>query len=119
MKPNGSGRIYMDSSTIEYGKECSDCLRWFVPLFTNDPCPHCLKRGRPQYPNRLRYLSVKNNVSLREISRRTRLEWRTVSLVAQGKRAPHIATKRKLLRALGIPVRKNELLYAFPHPRQR
>jgi len=119
MRPNSSNRIYMDSSTIEHGKECVDCLRWFVSIYVDDECPHCLKHGCPQYPNRVRYLAVKNGMSLREVSRKAKLNWRTIRLVSQGKRAPHILTKKKVLKVLGLPVRKSELNYVFPTARQR
>lgn len=119
MKPHDSGRIYMDLSTIEHGDECSDCLRWFVPVFRNDKCPHCLKFGLPSYPNRVRKLAVEAGISLRELSRKAGLEWRTVRLISQGKRAPHSGTKKKILRALGVSVRKSEMVYVFPHERRR
>jgi len=118
MKPSSSGgRIYMDSDTIEYGKECLDCLRWFVPVRSYDECPHCVQHGCPPNPNRVRYLAVKNDLSLREVGRRAGLNWRTVRLISQGKIIPRKSTERKLLRALGIPVRKTEVIYVFPHSR--
>jgi hypothetical protein len=114
-----SKRIYMDSSTIEFGRECPRCLRWFVPVFDDDPCSHCIEHGCPPYPNRVRYFSVKNDVSLREISRKTKLEWRTVRMISQGRRAPHLSSKRKILRALGMSSKKSELNYVFPHSRRK
>ena len=107
----------MDRSTIEHGKECVDCLRWFVPIRVTDACPHCLKHGCPPNPNRVRYLAVKNGISLREISRKARLNWRTVRLISQGKIAPRKSTEQKILRAIGIPVRKTEMNYVFPYSR--
>lgn len=119
MKSLGSGRIYMDASTIEHGNECSDCLRWFVPVFKEDGCPHCKNYGTPLYPNRVRFFAVKNGYTLREISRKAGLEWRTVKLIAQGKRAPHTSTKKKILRALGETTKKSQMTFVFPHERRR
>jgi DNA-binding XRE family transcriptional regulator len=117
---NRSRRIYMDRATIEHGIECSDCLRWHVPVFTkNDPCPHCKRQGVPPYPNRVRYLTVKNGYSLRMLAREANLEWRTVRLISQGRRAPHLRTKRKILKALGVSTKKTEMRYVFPHDRRR
>jgi len=110
----GTIRIYMDKSTIEFGRECLDCLRWFVPLNAVDKCPHCFKYGRPSNPNRVRYLAVKNGISLREISRKADVSWRTMRLVAQGKISPRKTTVRKILKAMGVPLRKAEVLYVFP-----
>ncbi len=119
MKSNDSNKIYMDTYTIEQGLECSDCLRWFVPVFAkSDPCPHCTKQGIPEYPNRIRYLTVKNGYSLREIARIAELEWRTVRLISQGKRAPHSSTKKKLLKALGESFNKLNMQYVFPNSRR-
>ena len=119
MALNGSSRIYMDLSTIEHGLECSDCLRWYVPVFGNDdPCPHCKKQGVPAYPNRVRYLAVKQGYSLRELAREADLEWRTVRLISQGRRAPHIGTKKKILKALGSSIKKSDMQYVFPHDRR-
>jgi hypothetical protein len=114
-----SNRIYMDRLTIEYGLECVDCLRWFIPIFgTDDPCPHCKKQGIPLYPNRVRYLAIKNGCSLREVARQADLEWRTVRLISQGLRAPHIGTKKKIMKALGSSRRKDDMQYVFPHCRR-
>lgn len=119
MALNGSSRIYMDRSTIEHGLECSDCLRWYVPVFSKaDPCPHCKQQGVPPYPNRVRYLAVKQGYSLRELAREADLEWRTVRLISQGRRAPHIGTKKKILKALGSSIKKSDLQYVFPHDRR-
>jgi lambda repressor-like predicted transcriptional regulator len=114
-----TGRIYMDRLTIEHGQECSDCLRWFMPVFKDDHCPHCHNYGQPQYPNRIRYLTLKKGYTLRELSRRSGLAWRTVRLIYQGHRAPHIGTKKKLLRALGVSTKRSELNYVFPHERRQ
>lgn len=112
-------KIYMNLSTIEHGLECADCLRWFVPIRSKEPCPHCKNFGLPLYPNRVRYLAVMKGYSLRELGRKAKLEWRTMRLLSQGRRAPHIGTKKKLLKALGMSVKKNEIQYVFPHDRRR
>lgn len=118
MRPN-SAKIHMDFYTVEYGKECNDCLRWYVPLSEFDePCPHCKRFGQPKYPNRVRYLAVKQGMSLRGLCKKAKLQWRTVRLVSQGKIAPHLSTKKKILKALGRSIRDNELSYVFPHPRR-
>jgi len=115
----GSRRIHMDISTVEYGKECFDCLRWYVPVFSkSDPCPHCKRLGRPPYPNRVRLMAVKANISLREISRKSGLEWRTVKLISQGERAPHIGTRKKILKTLGMSTKKSNMDYVFPNKRK-
>jgi hypothetical protein len=107
----------MDCSTIEHGRECADCLRWSIPVLEDDDCPHCLRLGRPGNPNRLRYLAVKNGMSLREVGRRAHLNWRTVRRISQGEVVPRKSTERKLLKAMGIPLRKSEVMYMFPHSR--
>lgn len=112
-------QIHMTEDTVKYGVECNICLRWYVPVESGDPCYYCKKYGEPKYPNRVRYAAIQSGMSLRELSRKSKLNWRTVRLVSQGKRAPHMSTKRKMLRALGIPLKKNELAYIFPHPRSR
>ena len=114
-----SNKIYMDSFTIEYGIECIDCLRWFIPIFEkNEPCPHCKKQGIPMYPNRVRYFAIKNGCSLREIARQADLEWRTVRLISQGQRAPHLGTKVKIMKALGESRKKSDMQYVFPNSRR-
>lgn len=111
-----SNRIYMDKHTITHGKECFDCLRWFVPVFnSSDPCPHCKRLGKPPHPNRLRYLAIKADISLREISRITGLSWRTVRTTSQGESSPNVATKKKLSKALGMSIRKEDIAYIFPY----
>ncbi len=119
MQANNSHKIYMDRVTLQHGLECSDCLRWFIPVFNSqDPCPHCHKQGVPLYPNRVRYLAVKQDISLREVARTANIEWRTMRLISQGKRAPHKGTKQKIMRALGKSVKRSEMQYVFPHDRR-
>lgn len=114
---SNTGRIYMDLSTVEHGKECPVCLRWFVPIRPEDECVHCLQHGCPEFPNRLRYVALTKGVTLREISRKSRLCWRTVRLISQGKVSPHRNTEHRILRALDVPIRKKEIAYIFPHSR--
>jgi len=114
-----SNKIYIDRYTIEAGKECSDCLRWFVPIFKNsDPCPHCERLGVPNYPNRIRYLAIKAGISLRDIARISKISWRTIRLASQGERDPHLTTKREIAKALGMSIRKTDIAYIFPHGRK-
>ena len=110
----GNTCIYMSKDTIEYGRECVDCLRWFIPVVGIDKCPHCVKHGRPINPNRVRYLAVKNGMSLREVGRKADITWRTMRLISQGKISPRKATVRKILKAMGIPLKKNDVLFVFP-----
>ena len=107
----------MDASTIEFGRECPDCLRWSVPIREDDKCPHCINHGCPENPNRVRYLAVKDGMTLREVGRKAKLTWRTIRLVSQGKIFPRKETEKKILKALNIPTYKKNIRYVFPNSR--
>lgn len=112
--------LYVDRSTIEFGEECPTCLRWFVFVFPDDPCPHCENRGIPRYPNRVRYCAILAGISLREVGRRSGLAWSGLMEISNGRRAPHESTKRRVLEALGLdPSSAIDCKRVFPTPRKR
>jgi len=92
----------MNADTIEYGRECFDCLRWYVPIFRDDPCYLCESRGVPAYPNRVRYWAVRNGISLRELQRRSGVSWAALMQISQGRSVPRTATKSRILTVLGF-----------------
>jgi hypothetical protein len=52
------------------------------------------------------------------VARKAELEWRTVRLISQGRRAPHTSTKLKIIKALGESRRKDDVHHVFPHSRR-
>ena len=114
------GPVYLDEVTIEYGRECQDCLRWSIPLFPNAACHHCPLRGVPTYPNRVRFYAVRQGISLREVQRRSGVSWASIMQISQGRCAPHNATRARILTALGFdPSNSIEAKMVFPRPRRR
>ena len=119
-KRRGNGSIYMEKATIEYGRECFDCLRWSVPVYPDDPCTKCESWGVPAYPNRVRYFAVSQGISLREVSRRSKLSWSGLVAISRGRCAPHRRSRVRILRALGLnPRSRHDVKRVFPRPRAR
>jgi len=104
-----------ERENIHSNAECPDCLRWFKTS-EEAACWFCEKYGVPEFPNRLRYESLRQGVSLRSIGRISKVEWRTVRMAYIGERVPHLKTRTRLLGALGLP--KSKMGWLFPSKRE-
>jgi hypothetical protein len=120
LKRPGNGSIRMNDVTLEYGLECPDCLRWWLPVYPDDPCLQCERWGVPTYPNRVRYFAINQGISLREVRRRSGLSWSGLVAISRGRCAPHRRSRVRILRALGLnPRSRHDMKRVFPRPRRR
>ncbi len=117
-RPRRLRPLYQDLASIEHGKECALCLRWFIPVFADLPCPHCENRGTPRYPNRVRSFAIRAGISLREVARRSKLAWSGMVEISNGRRAPHLSTQCSIVKALGLDASDpRNFRRVFPNPR--